>query len=81
MDKNVLSLEDADWHRMEEERPWLYNEVVSWVEPDSCEDHISCVRASNRYRDLVSRGGECGASQGVKCCSTNSCDKIECHPM
>ena len=43
---------------MEEERPWLYSEVVSWVEPESCEDHISCVRASNRYRDLVSRGGE-----------------------
>ena len=63
---------------MEEERPLLYSEVVSWVEPDTCSDHITCVQASNRYRDLVTRGG---GSQGLESCSTNSCDKIECHPM
>ena len=57
---------------MEAERPWLYSEVVTWVEPESCENHLACVRGSNRYRDLVSRG----ASN-----STNSCDKLDCHPM
>ena len=61
---------------MEEERPWLYSEVVRWVEPDTCGDHLTCVRSSNRYNDLVTRGG---GSQGLD--STNSCDKIECHPM
>ena len=62
---------------MEAERPWLYSEVVAWVEPESCENHLACVRGSNRYRDLVSRGG---GSEG-SCNSTNSCDKLDCHPM
>ena len=58
---------------MEEERPLLYSEAVGQVEPAGCKDHLSCVRSSNRYRDLVTRGEEEEEeSGGLK--STNSCD-------
>ena len=57
-------LQDSTWQKMETERPWLYSEAVGSVAPSSCRDHLACVRASNRYRDLVSRGAD----------STNSCD-------
>ena len=57
---------------MEEERPGLYREAVEVVEPAGCEDHLSCVRSTNRYRDLVTRGEEEEEVLGLQ--STNSCD-------
>ena len=49
--------QDDAWHRMEEERPALYEEAVVAVSPAGCgaREHVECVRGSNRYRDLCAR--------------------------